>query len=126
MALGLHPRRMAVRVRHEVLNFLYIMEVFNTIWHYMCEYPIPSLGVWVVYKFQHFIWRKNPENPTEYGRYKTYDEARYKSLKKLHQEYPDQPVDIEDGLNDKNGKFFIFRILHTIVKIIIVPVKIDE
>ncbi len=84
-------------------------------------------GIWVVYKFQHFIFRKNPEEKEEVGRYKTKEEAYVKTRQMLKQEFPNSHDLAEKSEHeDELGTFWMITFLHTIVHLIFVPYKIDE
>jgi len=85
---------------------------------------------WVVYKFQHFIWKdKMEDTPGEqYGpEYKTQQEAYVKTRRKLKEDFPESNdlVNVQ-GKSDEEGFYFVIEIWHTVVKLIFIPVPVKK
>lgn len=84
-------------------------------------------GVWVVYKFQHFIFRKHPEEKEEVGRYKTKEEAYVKTRQMLKNDFPNRHDMAEKSEHeDELGTFWMIEFFNTIVTFIFIPYKIDD
>ena len=87
-------------------------------------------AVWVVYKFQKFIWTSpgSVENGEIYGEeYKTLDEARYKTQKKIRAEYPESGDLATTSFHDhrEEGRYWAIQLLTSICTLVFVPVRKD-
>lgn len=54
------------------------------------------------------------------GEFRTFEEARLKTYKQLHTEFPEKDIDILD-MKDENGKYFLIEIVIGFAKWVFIP-----
>lgn len=87
-------------------------------------YHFVFIGLYVVHKFRHYIPSGKFVDDGPVGEFKTLNEARFTTYKKVHEEHPDKDIHLEDT-QDRHGAYFVIKYIIGIIEFIIVPVKKD-
>lgn len=87
---------------------------------FVVDYWWAFLGVWVVYKYQVRIFTGGFGKGEKVGEFRTFEEARLKTYKQLHEEFPEKDIDILD-MKDENGKYFLIEIAIGFAKWVFIP-----